>query len=404
MIFLLYSAMAFEHSNHNLLLPVLFTAAITLFSAANACNDIGNHIFSTETRQESKKRREAEVAQLPLMQNLYHFREGPQVPLPYRDRFGAIMKDPNRNYCRKLTHMFSWEILDLAYILKAEIESGRQSKWRPEVKNPGKKRAGRPPKYNHINRLLFVLEWLSSGDDLNKSEYEYKYSKTSLDEDRIHILRAINKCLANEICWPTAQEREILKAAFTGILTDVVGILDVTEWEISKPKNSDHERETFSGKAKTNTKKTLAVIDKHGYFIFVDILVNGRRNDRDQFTSCDLYMLAGNYFSQSERLASDGGFRGDGPLLISYDNLDTPEKILFNLAFKEVRVGVENAFGRIQNWFPILGRNKRYWHYDEDLLELAVGAATKLHNWMLRNRGLQYEAQANPRNHYRDLY
>jgi hypothetical protein len=96
--------MAFEHSNHNLLLPVLFTAAITLFSAANACNDIGNHIFSPETRQESKKRREAEVAQLPLMQNLYHFREGPQVPLPYRDRFGDSLWSRSPAQVGNLTH------------------------------------------------------------------------------------------------------------------------------------------------------------------------------------------------------------------------------------------------------------------------------------------------------------
>ena len=91
-------------------------------------------------------------------------------------------------------------------------------------------------------------------------------------------------------------------------------------------------------------------------------------------------------------------------MLYSYDNLDSHEKVLFNLAFKEVRVGVENAFGRVQKWFPILGLQKSYWNYDLELLELAVGAAMKLHNWMLRKRGIRYNAQEDPQNHMRELY
>ena len=102
-------------------------------------------------------------------------------------------------------------------------------------------------------------------------------------------------------------------------------------------------------------------------------------------------MNAGAYFSPGEKVASDGGFRGDGPTLISYDVLDTEEKQLFNLAFKEVRVGIENAFGRVQRWFPILGQATKYWPYDEELLNLSVGAATKLHNWMMRHRGIKLQ-------------
>jgi hypothetical protein len=82
---------------------------------------------------------------------------------------------------------------------------------------------------------------------------------------------------------------------------------------------------TWSGKANTNTMKTLAVIDKYGFYRYCDPLVPGRSNDRDVWTSCDLYMNAGKYFSAGELLASDGGFRGDGPMLISFDNLDTDE-------------------------------------------------------------------------------
>lgn len=89
---------------------------------------------------------------------------------------------------------------------------------------------------------------------------------------------------------------------------------------------------------------------------------------------------------------------------ISYDILDTAAKEEFNPAFKEVRVHVENAFGRVQMWFPLLGVEKAYWTYDEELLSLSIGAATKLHNWMLRRRGLDYNPENSNRNHYRHLW
>ena len=70
-------------------------------------------------------------------------------------------------------------------------------------------------------------------------------------------------------------------------------------------------------------------------FRWVEPLARGKRNDRDQLTSTDLYLNRGDYFSEGEVLGSDGGFKGDGPILISYDTLDTAEKsILISLLKK----------------------------------------------------------------------
>ena len=55
-------------------------------------------------------------------------------------------------------------------------------------------------------------------------------------------------------------------------------------------------------------------------------------------------------------------------------------------------------------WFSILGTEKAHWTYDEEMLLLSVGAATKLHNWMLRHRGLAYNDQDYPRNTYSNVY
>jgi hypothetical protein len=328
------------------------------------------------------------------MRNLFQFRAAPQIPLPLVDRFSEMTQDGNRHYCKKLTHFYSWEIVALE-MLQKEIAAARQTSWRPTVVHKGESGHGRPPKLDPLHRLLFVLEWLATGDFGDRQEFTNKY-----------------KVLKDEIKWPTAAEQAAHYATYDGIFKGMVGIFDVIEWEIAKSTNSAKENATYSGKAKTNTMKTLAVIDKNGYFIWYDPLAYGKRNDRDMFTSSDLYLYKGEYFSPMavggvlgfEFMASDGGFRGNGPLLYTYDNLSDEDKVTFNLAFKEVRVGVENAFGRVQKWFPILGIQKSYWNYDEEMLELAVGAAMKLHNWMLRTRGLAYDAQNDPQNHLRHLY
>ena len=372
----------------------------------------GQYVLEAGSAAERRRKKKQLIDELPLMRNLFTFRERPQLPLPHIDRFSQMMADPSRNVCHKLTHLYAHEFAELAELLHEEIAAARETSWRPDVKNKGQHGKGRPPKYDTTNRLLFVLEWLATGDVGNRAEFTNNYAKTSCVEDKKHVLRAINKVLKDEIKWPTAEERALHYSTYHGIFFGCVGIFDVTEWIIAKPKNRDREHRTFSGKANSNTMKTLAVINKHGYFIWYDPLVDGRRNDRDMFTSSDLYLSKGTYFSPManggiggfEFMASDGGFRGNGPLLFSFDNLDDAQKEIFNLAFKEVRVGVENAVGRVQKWFPILGLQKSYWNYDQELLELAVGAAMKLHNWMLRTRGIRYNAEEDPQHHFRDLY
>ena len=76
----------------------------------------------------------------------------PMIPLSHVDTFGNLNEDPNRNYCRKLTHLYSWEIQELADLLRVEIEKPRQTAWRPDVKEPESSKMGRPPKYDHVNR------------------------------------------------------------------------------------------------------------------------------------------------------------------------------------------------------------------------------------------------------------
>ena len=87
-------------------------------------------------------------------------------------------------------------------------------------------------------------------------------------------------------------------------------------------------------------------------------------NDRDVYTSSPLYLQEGNYFSEDEFVAVDGGFEGDGRLRCSYKNPGQDEiKKLFNLTWREVRTGVEISNARVGTLFPLLGNNKKKLSY-----------------------------------------
>ena len=150
-------------------------------------------------KEEQRKKRKREHELMDNMQNMVPPHSAPTIPIPYRNRFGVLMADPNRQYVKRLTHMYSWEIVELAELLKPYISAPRTTSWRPTPKNPPGLKRGKPPKYDPINRLLFTLEWLSSGSDIIRSEIENSYSKTSCHEDLKHVLRAINTGLADHI-------------------------------------------------------------------------------------------------------------------------------------------------------------------------------------------------------------
>jgi len=98
-------------------------------------------------------------------------------------------------------------------------------------------------------------------------------------------------------------------------------------------------------------------MDHSGWYIYACICIG--KNDRKVFTSSPLYLSEGYYFSDDEFVAADGAFEGDGCLKCSYKNPGNNEvKKLWNLAFHEVRTGVENSYQWTGAWFPLSGNNK----------------------------------------------
>jgi len=272
---------------------------------------------------------------------------------------------------------------------------------RADYSQPEKK--GHDAKFDHYHRLFFCLEWLNSGSYFNSREAHYGWSKSALQEDNIHVLRAIIEGLEDQLQWPNAGRRAQLSIVHAGVFSDMIGILDIKEHRICKPQDPRKEWLSYSAKHKMNSYKNLSVIDYTGRFIFV--LVALGKNDREFWCQSQLYLQRGMYFCGQQYVASDGGFHGDGPIKFSYDNPGNDQiKKMFNLVFREARTGIETAFARICNWFPILGTNKGKWNYSEETLQLSVHAAARIHNWLMNTENLSYSAIESPESYFRTYY
>jgi len=342
------------------------------------------------------KKRKRELT--PYKRNVSARYSRPVVALEARNCLADVLQDSDRAYMKKLTHLHEWQFFALAEILKDLILRPRQ---RSDGNRPVIHR--RPPKFDHYHRLYFCLRWLNDGLFYRSREAETGWSKSSVQEDLVHVLTAIVEGLDGHLQWPDVDRRQELSRVFPGILRGCIGIGDVKEFQIEKPKDPIKERQSWSGKKKLNSYKMLSVMDHTGRFIYVRICLG--KNDREVLTSSPLYLLEGDYFSDNEWVSSDGAFDGDGRFLCSYKNPgNDPVKVRYNLAFREVRQGVENSYQRIGIWFPLLGNNKKKLPYSETVLFLAVHAAARLHNWIMDSEKLSYSALESPEGLFRSYY
>ena len=322
----------------------------------------------------------------------------PTIPLEPVNVLQIVLRDLNRNYMGKMCHMQSWQFFLLADKLKDLIE-------RPRLRVDGTRSQKIEPsaKFDHYHRLFFCLEWLNSGTFYRTTECRTGWGKSSLQEDNNHVLRAIIEGLDDQLAWPNEQRRAVLASKHRGVFNGMVGIMDIKEHQIRKSEDSAKESLSWSTKHKMNSIKNLSVIDYSGRFIYVQ--VGFGKNDREFFTNTPLYMQKGFYFDVGQWVAADGGFHGDGPVRASYDNPGVNEaRKLFNVVFREVRVGIETAFARMCNWFPILGVNKGASNYDDETTMLSIHAACRLHNWIMNTENLCYDAETSAENYFRPFY
>ncbi len=163
------------------------------------------------------------------------------------------------------------------------------------------------------------------------------------------------------------------------------------------------ERRSWSGEKKINSYKLLFVMDHSGHYIFARICLG--KNDCEIFTSSPLHLQEGEFFLDNKFVAADGAFEGDRHLRCSFKNPGNNEaKKLWNLAFCEVRTGMEISYQGTGAWFPLIGNNKHKLPYSDKVLFLAIHAAIRLHNFIMNSDQLSYSALESVDNLYTNYY
>jgi len=122
-----------------------------------------------------------------------------------------------------------------------------------------------------------------------------------------------------------------------------IGVADEKEYQVFKYLDPVKERRSLS--EKNYSYKLFSVMDHSRCCIFSQICLG--KNDHDVFTSSPLYLQEGEFFSDDEFVAADGTFEVDGHLWCSFKNPGNDKvKRLWNLAFCEVRMGMDNSSQR----------------------------------------------------------
>lgn len=115
-------------------------------------------------------------------------RERPEKPLIEKSKIEDCFNDRSRKYIKIFTSMYAWEFFMLADYLRQFIETSRNN-----VNNP----VGKTIKKDYRSRLYYTLYWLHSGCEYRMIEFYYGWSKSQVEKDIKHILKAIIRGLDN---------------------------------------------------------------------------------------------------------------------------------------------------------------------------------------------------------------
>ena len=306
---------------------------------------------------------------------------------PKRDRLNYILGG-HASMFRNFTGFYAHEWQALCDCVLPILESrARQSRQRRGF-------GGRPTKLNPEERLLSAILMLRGVRGCREEGIDWNASKTCLNDDFHFVIEVLCEALADEIAWPSAEERAALANVLPG-LSGCIGHVDGTLCKILKPRIADHKR-YYNNRKKMYCINTVVVIDHSGMIIYFEGGFAGSFHDIRCLRNCDLYQNWRNYFTVDEDVGIGEYFLGDPGymgaemfVLRRVDNREMPAHVdqavfdAFNRRHAGERVRVEWGIGGIKNkWRRFLKTfPNRRWTF-----ELSFKAAALLTNFIHRRR------------------
>ena len=202
---------------------------------------------------------------------------------------------------------------------------------------------------------------------------------------------ALAKTLKEEVRFPTDEEMEELKHTTmqNHAFSNCVCIVDGSEIQISRPKNKELQRRTWSAKKKQNSLNVMFITKLNGEILFYSPFRIGA-HDQSHWKELNLRQR---FVGKTFGIMGDGGFHfnteDDEEKIIGYKpfkkpkgGLLTQEQKDYNTKLSEIRVVVENAI-RVVKVFTILGGVFRHFRNgagqinEQDILTICVSLANR---------------------------
>jgi hypothetical protein len=246
--------------------------------------------------------------------------------------------------------------------------------------------AGRPPKLNDDrDKLLFILVYFRLYPTQEVQGFLFDLSQSQTNEWVHKLTGILNQALGHEKQLPE-REPSRLEAVLNACPT-LEFIIDGTERRMQRPRNSQRQRDYYSGKKKTHTMKNNVISNRKGKVEFVSDTYPGRVHDKS-IADGEEYK-----FPEGSHLWQDTGFQGFAPAGVTIHQpkkkpkngaLTAAEKDK-NREISKERVEIEHQIGGIKRCKIVtdIFRNRKD-YYGDDVFETACG----LHNFRLHHRQL----------------
>jgi len=305
-----------EYRQALLLLAASANESPSSISSFNQAILVSNSLFADPVKWLSKHYRKRSFLQrlgvlhLAECELVLEQKQSSAIPLPLphlvspQSCFASLWNRPDRFY--KHTRMTQSEFLSILHELESTIVMGHATSTNsiPNVHQS----------LSAAEQLLLWVYYSDGNDDDIIALLFGNIDRRSVSRIADLITEVINKVYQSELDWPDAKEREDSHGFFA--LDDMaIAFVDGTHCEITVPRRN--ETSFYSGHKGFHSKNYLVFINALGYYIYVSKGFNGRRNDRGLFTELDPSTIP---VSPGEVFIADGGFAGEGPLIIPYSS------------------------------------------------------------------------------------
>lgn len=287
----------------------------------------------------------------------------------------------NKNVFRYFTGLEIEEFLKLFEVFKVELDKYLRQEYKGTKRKFG---GGRRPNLMNVEDLLvFILAYYKV--------YTLQFVQGLLfGIDQSNVCRwieklsvVLEKTLGKKLVLPTRDAKsfeEVLKDC-----PDLQFIIDGTERPMARPKDNKKQKEIYSGKKKTHTKKNVLLTNVKGKIVYLSKTYSGKEHDKS-ITDQENFK-----FPDKTKILADLGFlgyeNGNTQIIMPYKKprgkeLADHQKYI-NRIISSVRVDVEHRIGRtkINRIVKDKFRNRRD-KFDDQVILISVG----LHNYRLENR------------------